>query len=197
VSSISVRTGKARLPKAGNQALLARRYAGALYRLAQEHKLTTQLRPQVVALGTLLAQVPELLKMIADPRYNAQAIQQAMATLTQAAKLEPILVALLALLARQRRAVLLPAIISAFDQICAKYEGEVLAEISTAAPLSAEQRQALLQQLNKVIGQTVKLSCTQHPDLMGGMILQIGSLRIDASLQGRLASLTRQLHEAA
>ena len=50
-----------------------------------------------------------------------------------------------------------------------------------------------MSQIEQASGRTVEATRTVDPDLIGGMILQAGSLRVDASVRGRLQRLRREL----
>ncbi len=184
-------------PLAGESALLARRYALALYVLAVEQHALDAVTEQLVQIDHALAQVPELPRLINDPRVTRAQMADAFKTLTQQGQLGGIVSNFLALLAQNRRAALLPQILSAYQAERARRAGEILATVQSAQPLSVAQQQQIAAHLAQATGGKIRLQTSVDPSLIGGMVIHYGSLQIDASLRGRLVSLTQQLREAA
>ena len=87
----------------------------------------------------------------------------------------------------------LPATIRAFQSIAAAQRGEVSAEVASAHPLSDEQVATLEHKLRARQGRTVKLKTRVDPDLLGGLVVTIGSQRIDSSIRSRLNSLAQAM----
>ena len=67
----------------------------------------------------------------------------------------------------------------------------------SAVPLSAEQLESVERQLAAAVGQTVKLSTTVDPSLLGGLVVRVGSRMIDASIRTKLHQLELALKGAA
>ena len=99
----------------------------------------------------------------------------------------------LGVLAENRRLAQLPDIIRAFATIAAAQRGEVTAEVATAHPLSDEQVSTLQEKLKAREGRNVKIRTSVDPDLLGGLVVTIGSKRIDGSIRTRLNSLAHAM----
>ena len=99
----------------------------------------------------------------------------------------------LLVLADKGRAGQLEEIADEFERLVAEHEGVVHAELTTAVELSDDEAQKLLQQIEQASGRKVEATRTVDPDLIGGIVLQVGSHRLDASVRGRLDRLRRQL----
>ena len=80
-----------------------------------------------------------------------------------------------------------------FDALVDRAAGRVAVELTTAFELSDDEAAAIVGSIEKSSGRTVEATRTVDPDLIGGMILQAGSLRVDASVRGRLERLRREL----
>ncbi len=185
------------LPRAGEAALLARRYALALYDLATEQKAVDAVAEEVAALQSLLRESDTLRDLIADPRVKTAQLTTALRTVAQQVKFGKIVGNFLALVAHNRRADLLPNIAAAFMEERARRAGEVMAEVTVAQPLTPAQQQVLTQHLSAAAGGKVILTINEDADLIGGFVVKLGSRLIDASIKGKLASLARHLREAA
>ena len=108
-------------------------------------------------------------------------------------KLSPLTVQFLGVLAHNRRLAVLPEIVRAFAAIAAAARGEVKAEVTSAHPLGDDQIAALKTKLTAREGRTVMLTASVDPDLLGGLVVTIGSQRIDASIRTRLNSLAKAM----
>ena len=95
----------------------------------------------------------------------------------------------LGVLAENRRLAQLPAIIRAFRTLAAAHRGETTAEVTSAHPLSDAQVIELKQQLRTRVGREVSVDLTVDPALLGGLVVRIGSQRIDSSIRTRLNAL--------
>jgi len=73
----------------------------------------------------------------------------------------------------------------------------VEAMVTTATPLTDEQRERVTDVMQRRTGKNVSLSERVEPDLLGGIVVQVGDERIDGSLQRRLAEMRAMLHERA
>ena len=99
----------------------------------------------------------------------------------------------LGVLAQNRRLNQLPKVIAAFRAIAAAQRGEVTAQVTSAHALTDAQLADLKAKLTAREGRTVKLSTKVEPDLLGGLVVTIGSKRIDASIRTRLNSLSQAM----
>jgi F-type H+-transporting ATPase subunit delta len=118
---------------------------------------------------------------------------KAIAAVAKKLKLSALTTNFLGVLAANRRLAKLPAIISAFKAIAAAQRGEVSATVTSAHPLSDDQLAALKTKLTAREGRTVMLSASVDSDLLGGLVVTIGSQRIDASIRTRLNSLAQAM----
>jgi F-type H+-transporting ATPase subunit delta len=80
-----------------------------------------------------------------------------------------------------------------FDRLCAAEEGVLNVELTTAIELSDQDAQAIVKQIESASGRTVEATRKVDPNLVGGIVLQVGSMRLDASVRGRLERLRQEL----
>ena len=80
-----------------------------------------------------------------------------------------------------------------FDRLMAREERRLNVELTTARELSDDEARELLQQIEQTSGRRIEASRRVDPDLIGGFVLQAGSLRVDASVRGRLEGLRQEL----
>jgi F-type H+-transporting ATPase subunit delta len=80
-----------------------------------------------------------------------------------------------------------------FERLCAEEEGVLSVGLTTAVELSDEEAERIVEQIEKASGRTVEATRRVDPGLVGGIVLQVGSMRLDASVRGRLERLRREL----
>ena len=80
-----------------------------------------------------------------------------------------------------------------FDRLMAREERRLNVELTTARELSEEEARDLLQQIERASGRKVEATRKIDPNLIGGFVLQAGSMRVDASVRGRLEGLRHEL----
>lgn len=178
---------------AGIQASLAGRYAAALFDLASEAGTVTGVESDLDKLAAALGESADLRALIRNPEVSRAMLGKVLAGIGDALKLSDLTGNFLGVLAQNRRAAELPAAIRAFHMIASAQRGEVTAEVASAHPLSAEQLATLEQKLRAREGRTVKVKTSVDPDLLGGLVVTIGSKRIDSSIRSRLNSLAQAM----
>jgi F-type H+-transporting ATPase subunit delta len=80
-----------------------------------------------------------------------------------------------------------------FDRLMAREERRLNVELTTARELSDDEARELLQQIEQASGRTIEATRRVDPNLIGGFVLQAGSMRVDASVRGRIEGLRQEL----
>ncbi len=177
----------------GITASLQGRYASALYELAAESKAVSAVEIDLDQLGQAISVSSDLASLIRNPRLTRAGAQAAMTGLGTHLKLTPLTQKFLGVLAHNRRLAALPQIVSAFAGIAAAARGELNATVTSAHPLSADQISAIAAKLKTREGKDVKLTATVDPEILGGLVVRIGSTQIDSSIRTRLNTLANAM----
>ena len=178
---------------AGIKASLAGRYASALFDLASEAGTVTAVESDLDSLEAALGESAELRALIRNPEISREQIGKVMTGVGQKIGLTDLTKNFLGVLAENRRVAELPAMIRAFHMIAAAQRGEVTAEVASAHALTDEQIATLETKLRAREGRTVKLKTRVDPALLGGLVVTVGSKRIDGSIRTRLNSLAQAM----
>jgi F-type H+-transporting ATPase subunit delta len=172
-------------------AVAHRIYARALFDAAQERDRLVPVRDDFRAFVESTHEVPELQAVLRNPELDRSA---------KTDLLEPILadsdelVRNFVLLALEKgRAAELDEFEREFETLVAAQERLLTVELTTAYELSEEEAAAIVAQIEQAAGRTVEATRSVDPDLVGGLVLQAGSLRVDASVRGRLERLRQEL----
>jgi len=178
---------------AGIQTSLAGRYAVALFELAAEDGVVSPVESDLEKLSAALEQSPELASLTTNPQLDRRMKADTLEEVAKLLDLGPLTRRFLGVLAENRRLAELPRMIRAFRDIAAAQRGEVSAQVISAHPLSEDQLATLRKKLTQREGRTVKLTSSVDPDMLGGLIVTIGSRRIDGSIRTRLNALTQAM----
>ncbi|WP_316015029.1 F0F1 ATP synthase subunit delta [Roseobacter sp. HKCCA0434] len=171
------------------------RYATALFELAQEDGSVAEVERDLTALEAALEESADLRDLITSPVYSRTDQQNAMRALGEAMGLGNTVTNGLALMASRRRLFVLPDVIKGVKALAADARGEVTAEVTSAKPLTDEQRAALSQSLKASVGRDVTLNTTVDEKIIGGLVVKVGSKMIDTSIRSKLAAMKNAMKE--
>ncbi|MBV9390147.1 MAG: F0F1 ATP synthase subunit delta [Chroococcidiopsidaceae cyanobacterium CP_BM_ER_R8_30] len=168
-------------------------YAQALMSVAQAHNSTEQIGEDIRALLNLLANSKELRNFIVNPVVKPEnkkaVLQQVLGESTN-----PFLRNFLLLLVDRRRVVLLEGICQQYLALLRQLNQTVLAEVISAVELTESQQQAVRDKVTAMTqAERVELETKLDPELIGGVIIKVGSQVVDASLRGQLRRLSLRL----
>jgi F-type H+-transporting ATPase subunit delta len=135
--------------------------------------------------------VPELRNVLLNPQLDPRAKAGAIEGLLEGG--EQILRNFLRLVAEKGRVAELDEIHREFERLVAAAEGQLAVELTTAFELTDEEAKRIVEQIQEASGRTVEATRSVDPSLIGGIVLQAGSLRLDASVRGRLERLRHEL----
>jgi len=172
-------------------AVAHRTYARALYEAAQAQGSVDAARDQLAELATALEQTPELESFLANPQLDPTAKGEILDEITTGAA--KVVRNFVRVVAAKGRAGQLRQIAEEFETIVDRAQGRLKVELTTAYELGEDEAKAIVGKIEAASGRSVEASRSVDPDLIGGMILQAGSLRVDASVRGRLARLRTEL----
>jgi len=168
-----------------------RTYAHALFAAAKEKDRLERVHEELTDFATAVAEVPELRAVLrnpqVEPREKARILEELLGDADQ------IIRNFLMLTAEKGRIAEIEEIAREFERLMAREERRLDVELTTAYELSDEEAQQIVEQIEEASGRKVEATRNVDPDLIGGVVLQAGSLRVDASVRGRLERLHREL----
>jgi F-type H+-transporting ATPase subunit delta len=173
----------------------AGRYATALFELAREAGELDRAEADLAQLDEALGQSPDLADLIRNPVYTRAEQGKAVDAVAGRMGLSALVRNVVGLMAQKRRLFALPQMIAQFRALLAEHRGEVTAEVTAAHPLSDAQRGALAEKLKGSLGRDVNLNVRVDKDIIGGLVVRVGSRMIDSSIRSRLARLQNAMKE--
>jgi len=171
----------------------ARRYARALFSLAQESNAIDTTRAEVDQIGALFASEPALRDALFRPLHPVAQRRSALAAICEQIGISATVRNFLAFLIDQRRLVDFGAIQEDFARLADAAAGLTKAQVTAAAPLDDAQRDRLQRALTARTGRNVELDITVDPELIGGAVAVVDNVVFDGSLRTQLQQLRDNL----
>ena len=178
------------------QLAVARVYAQALLGLAKSSGEVDQIRVELVQLGELMDEAPELEEYLKSPLVKEESRREAVESLFRG-RLSDLLVDTLQVMNRKGRLELIHALVEAYRQEYEELMGQVDVRVTTAIPLTDAVRQRLRMTTSKLTGKDAQLVEKVDPSILGGMILQIGDGKMDTSIARKIRKLADEMVERA
>ncbi len=172
-----------------------RTYARSLFQAAREAGRLAAVRADFEAFVESERQVDELREVLRNPQLAKRAKVSVVEAVAGGA--DPLVLNLLRLLIEKGRGGEVEEVAREFERLVAAEEGELSVELTTAFELDEEEARAIVEQIQQRSGRRVEATRAVDPDLIGGLVLQAGNLRVDASVRGRLEQLGRELRTRA
>ncbi|PSB01251.1 ATP synthase F1 subunit delta [Merismopedia glauca] len=171
-------------------------YAEALMSIAKDNDLTEKIGEDMSAILNLLGKSSDFRDFLNNPIIKAESkknvLQQVLGSEIQAYTLN-----ILQLLVDRRRSAFIEPLCQQYRALLRAMNQTVLAQVTSAVPLTESQMQSVQ---GKVKGMTqareVELETKIDPDIIGGVIIKVGSQVLDASLRGQLRRLGLRLNSA-
>ncbi|MBF0435601.1 MAG: ATP synthase F1 subunit delta [Magnetococcales bacterium] len=172
---------------------LAKRYASALADLAQDNGLLKKIGTDLVEFQSVVKETPEFGVLLANPTISRDRQMKLVEICVAKSDIDPLTRHFLGLLVHKRRMLLLNDIVAAYGRIVEKQSGAVTVQVLAPKSLAKAQEERLVKVLSAKTGKDVRLDFNLGPELLGGMIVRIGSVMMDYSVRGQLNRLKAQL----
>jgi F-type H+-transporting ATPase subunit delta len=172
-------------------AVVSRTYAQAVFDAAKEKGRLDAVREELDDFVATLHEVPELQALLRSPQLDPATKSAVLDKLT--ADSDELVRNFLRVIAARGRGGQIEEIVREFDALYAAEEQVLNVELATAFELSDDDAREIISAIEKASGRTVEAKRSVEPDLIGGIVLKAGSLRVDSSVRGRLNRLRREL----
>lgn len=176
---------------------IARRYATAFFSLAESGGKTSQVEADMTALISV-AETGEAFSLFADNATLTRAEQEAgILAIAKHLKLSEMTQRLLGTLAQKRRLPLLAAVAESVLALIAEKQGVVTAHVTAAQALDQSQVEAIAVNLKKSLNRDVRVNLAIDPEIIGGLVIRVGSKLIDSSVRTKLDRVHRAMKNAS
>ena len=171
-----------------------RTYAQALFEAAEGAGRLDTIQEELGDFVAAIDDVPELDAMLRNPQIDPRAKAEMVDDILGGA--DDYVRNFLRLVAEKNRGGQLREIHKEFERLIAAKERRLTVDLTTAYELSDDEAQQIVGQIEKASGRPVDATRSVDSSLIGGLVLQAGSMRVDASVRGRLERLRRELTTA-
>jgi F-type H+-transporting ATPase subunit delta len=172
-------------------AVAHRIYAQSLLDAAKELDRLPQVREEFDDFAAAVEASLELRGLLRNPQIDPRAKQDALDALLDGA--DPIFRNFLRLLGEKNRIDQVEDVHEEFERLLAREERVLRLELTTAIELTDEEAAEIAEQIGQASGRKVETTHSVDPDLIGGIVVQAGSLRVDGTVRGRLNQLRQEL----
>jgi F-type H+-transporting ATPase subunit delta len=172
-------------------AVAHRIYAKALFGAAKDAGRLARVREELSDFVAAVEQVPELRELLRNPQLDPRAKRGALEAVLGDA--DELVRNFLLLLAEKGRAGQVEEIQREFERLALAEERRLEVELTTAVELDGKEERRIVEQIERASGRKVDATRKVDPDLIGGVVLRAGSLRVDASVRGRIERLRQEL----
>ena len=174
----------------------ANRYSLALYELAAEANMLSQIEINVLSIIDLIEKSDDFKNLIKDPTVSQNDLSKAIDKIFDYLKIENLLKNFTNFLVIKRRFFFVEQILNNFIEICSEKRGELKTEIKSAKKLSKDEINKIKDELSKHFTSKIKLNYKYDESLIGGLIVQVGSMMIDTSIKNKLQQIENKMMKA-
>ncbi len=174
---------------------LAQVYAHALFEVASEHEVTDDVREQLGQFADELDQNRDLQIFLFSPYFSSQEKKEGIRKIVEGA--DERFFNFLELLAERHRMPAIFRIRRAYDALWREENKLLPVTVTSAVELDEGLVRGLGERIEEQTGKKVELTSRVDADVLGGLVLQVGNMVLDASIRNRLERLRKQVARAA
>ena len=174
----------------------AGRYSLALYELAVEANMLSEVEVHSESIVNLIISSEGFKSLIKDPTNNKEDQLNVLNKISERYKLNQLLTKFLSFLISKRRFFYVDKILKSFIETCSIKRGELKAELTSAKDLTENEVNSIKEELTKNFSSKIKLNYKHDTSLIGGLIVQVGSTMVDTSIKNKLQQIENRMIEA-
>jgi len=171
-------------------------YALALYELAKEDSELNKAEDGMNNIRTLLNESSDFKEMILNPIITKEEKNKVITKMVDQYSFCQTLKKFLGFLATKNRLLFLNKIIDSFLDLLSNSKGELKAKLLSSKELSKTELEKIRNELSKDFQSPIKIDYKHDPDLIGGLVIQVGSVMVDTSIKSKLRQLQKSMIEA-
>ena len=174
----------------------AGRYSLALYELAIEANMLSEIEVHSASIINLITLSKDFKSLIKDPTNNKEDQFNALNKISELHKINELLTKFISFLIVKRRFFYVDKILKSFVDTCSIKRGELKAELTSAKNLTENEVNSIKEELTKNFSSKIKLNYKYDASLIGGLIVKVGSTMVDTSIKNKLQQIKNRMIEA-
>tara|TARA_Y100000590_G_C15153333_1_gene800806 strand:+ start:69 stop:623 length:555 start_codon:yes stop_codon:yes gene_type:complete len=171
-------------------------YSQALFELASENNSISELEKQVISIINLINKSIDFKNLIKNPTNKIEDQLKVMNLISDQFKFNELLKKFLGFVVSKRRFFYLEKILKDFLVICLNARGEIQADLFSAKDLNENEINNIKDELSNTFGSNIKLNHKYNPNLIGGLVIKVGSIMVDTSIKNKLDQIEKKMIEA-
>ncbi len=171
-------------------------YALALHELSKENSDLHKVEENMKSLNNLININSEFRETISNPTIAKEDKKKVISAIADQNNFSQISKKFLGFVAIKNRLFFLEKIIESFLNLISKNKGELKAKLISSKKLSKDEQKKIKDELSKEFKSTLNIDYKYDPNLIGGLIIQVGSIMIDTSIKTKLQKLEKNMVEA-
>jgi len=174
----------------------AERYSLALFELSEENDLLSPIEEQAFSVLNLINRSDDFSNLIKDPTISQENLSKIINEIVENNKFDTLFKNFLNFLIQKRRFFFIERILKSFIEICSRKRGELKAELKSAKNLTDNEITKITELLTKNFSSQIKLNYKHDESLIGGLVVQVGSIMVDTSIKNKLQQIENRMIEA-
>ena len=175
--------------KISSSDIISDRYGSALYDLASEKKCIDEILNDLDVIEKVMKESSELRHVIKSPLVNSEEKLNILLKIFAGSSFNNLTTTFLKVLDNNKRISNLSTIILQFKKINSEKRGDIAADVTSANELSEDEKNNITNQLKNTLGQKLSLNFNVDKEIIGGLIVKVGSKMIDTSIANKINKL--------
>ena len=171
-------------------------YALALYELAKENSEENKIEEEVISFKNLIKENLHFKEVISNPTVAMNDKKKIILKICEQNNFSKLLKNFLGFITLKNRLFFLEKIIESFLNLISKNKGELKAKLTSSKQLSQEEKNKIQSELSENFKSKLNIDFKHDPELIAGLIIQVGSLMVDTSIKTKLKKLEKNMIEA-
>ena len=175
--------------KISSSDIISDRYGSALYDLASEKKCIDEILNDLDVIEKVMKESSELRHVIKSPLVNSEEKLNILLKIFAGLSFNSLTTTFLKVLDNNKRISNILSIILQFKKINSEKRGDIAANVTSANELSEDEKNNITNQLKNILGQKLSLNFNVDKEIIGGLIVKVGSKMIDTSIANKINKL--------
>lgn len=174
---------------------VASRYAKSLIDLGLEKNALEDIMKDMTLINVVCSENKELISLLKSPVIRSDKKASILKEVFYSYFTSEITKAFTQIILRKKREAILFAISEAFISLYKKHHNIKVAKITTAVPLTSEQKQKIVEQIKRTENATIELNEVVDKDIIGGLVLRVEDKQFDESIRRKLLRLEMEFDD--
>ena len=168
----------------------------ALYEISKENSALEKVEIEMYNLNKLINENLDFKKVILNPMIKQEDKQSALFKIAEQNNFSSTSKKFIGFVAKKNRLFFLEKIIKSFLNLVSKNKGELKAKLVSPKELTNDEKKKIQEDFSKDLKSPLNIDYKYDPGLIGGLIIQIGSIMVDTSIKTKLRQLQKNMIEA-